>query len=79
MRSGSTCGEKDLIQRVRETLHGVSGIFICLIRMATSVICASDLAVFQQPQKLIVIEEQFAKRHAQHWWAHVLSGIRFPE
>ena len=36
MRSGNTCGEKDLIQRARETRHGASGISTCPIRMATS-------------------------------------------
>src|SRR5450755_1625506 len=36
MHSGSTCGEKDSIQRVRKTPPGASGIFICPIRMATS-------------------------------------------
>ena len=43
------------------------------------VVCASDLAVFQQLHELILIEEQFAKRLAQHWWTHVLSGMGFPE
>ena len=40
---------------------------------------ASDLAVFQQLHELILIEEEFAKRLAQHWWTHVLSGMGFPE
>jgi hypothetical protein len=43
------------------------------------VVCAPDLAVFQQSYELILIEEQFAKRLAQHWWTHVLSGMGFPE
>src|SRR5437870_4665646 len=34
--SGNTCGEKDLIQRVRETPPGASGISTCQTRMATS-------------------------------------------
>src|SRR5258705_6512319 len=33
MHSGSTCGERDLIRRVRETPPGGSGISICQIRM----------------------------------------------
>src|SRR5713226_7876891 len=33
IRSGSTCGEKDLTQRVRETPPGASGISTCQIRM----------------------------------------------
>jgi hypothetical protein len=40
---------------------------------------ASDLAVFRQLHELILIQEQFAKTHAQHWWAQVLSGMGFPE
>ena len=36
MHSGSTSGEKDLIQRVRETPPGASGISTCQIQMATS-------------------------------------------
>ena len=36
MRFGNICGERDFSQRVRETRPGVSGIFICPIRMATS-------------------------------------------
>ena|ERR1700731_3495771 len=36
MHPGNICEEKDLIRKVRETLHGASAIFICLIRMETS-------------------------------------------
>jgi hypothetical protein len=43
------------------------------------VVRAFDLAVFQQLHELILIQEQFAKTHPQHWWAQVLSGMRFPE
>ena len=43
------------------------------------VVRAFDLAVFQQLHELILIQEQFAKTHAQHWWAQVLSGMGFPE
>src|SRR6266852_1870551 len=39
------------------------------------VVRASDLAAFQQLHELILIEEKLAKRRAQHWWAHVLSGM----
>jgi len=36
MRSGSTCGAKDLIQKVHETPPGASGVSTCRTRMATS-------------------------------------------
>jgi hypothetical protein len=29
--------------------------------------------------ELIRREKKLAKTHAQHWWAQVLSGMRFPE
>jgi len=44
-----------------------------------AVVCVPDLAAFEQVHELILIEEQFAKGLAQHWWTHVLSGMGSPE
>ena len=41
------------------------------------VVCASDLAVFQQLHELILVEEKFLKILSQHRWTEVLSGVRF--
>ena len=42
------------------------------------VVCVSDVAIFQQLHELILVEEEFAKRLAQHWWTHVLSRDGVP-
>jgi hypothetical protein len=60
-------------------LHGVNDIFTCPIQMATSFVCASDLAVFQQVHELIRVEKKFVKILTQHCWAQVAAGMGFPE